>query len=48
MKRSLHGLAEDVGWALGTLAGLALVVAALPAVPLVILGSRLADWWESC
>lgn len=47
MRRRLKALAEDVGWALGTLAALALVAAALPAVPLLILGSRLADWWDS-
>lgn len=47
MKRRLKALAEDVGWALGTLTGLALAVAVLPFVPLVILGSRLADWWDS-
>lgn len=47
MRRRLKALAEDMGWALGTLAGLALVVAVLPFVPLLIAGSRLADWWDS-
>ena len=47
MKRRLKALAEDVGWALGTLAALVLVAVALPPVTLVILGSPLADWWDS-
>ena len=34
-----------MGWALGIVAALLLCAAVVPMLPLLVLGSRLADWW---